>query len=221
MHKPLLLLFCAFLLAGCGIDYDGTRKLIFEGRVTDAAGAPLSGIAVRTSISNNYTSDITGAATTNKDGRYRMIFPKADEEVEVSVDMNYAGYDQPDDSPYTRTAIVNIHLDQVSDYKIDFGTTALYKKSISVPLHLDLAGVSSLNVIKTNAIGMVSDNLLDYNFADLYSNIDDDYPGYHIQTDFLVAKNQTITVKALLSDGSVIEAQIPIGEAPVNYNLEY
>ncbi|MEL1242628.1 hypothetical protein AAEO56_00025 [Flavobacterium sp. DGU11] len=211
MKKLLLVITIAGLLAGCGIDYDGTTKLIFKGRVTTPEGTPLEGIKISTFISNSYHTDEIGYDYTDSNGYYLMIFPKAHEKVNVEVDINSAG----EDSALSRTQIFNIGLDEVNDYTIDFGAQPLYENEGSVLLHIDLPE-NSASILKIGLTGLVDNHRVDHNFSELP---EDPNEWAHDQ-DYLVAPNQVITLQYLLQDGTLHEVQIPIGEEELTYTLQ-
>lgn len=197
---------CAYLLAGCGIDYIGSTKLIFEGQVTGPNGEPLEGIPVITHVYNNNDSDNIGYDITDSNGRYRMIFPKAIK-VKVELWINSG----VEDMGLSRTQIYNIDFGQTEDFTIDFGTHQLYEIQNSVRLHLNFDTVSP---VKVNLSGLVSNNRLDYNFEVFPLGAD-----WIEMEDYLVAPNQVITLKYMLENGTVYETQIPVGEEDIIYNL--
>ena len=221
MYKKLLLsISTALFLSGCGIDYDGTTKLIFEGRLTNPNGQPLPGIKVSTHVSNTYYNDEISFDTTDSNGYYRMMFPKADGIVNTEVQINASVYEQIDDASYSSVTIVNIDQQLINDYKIDMGTTQLYQKFDSVRLTLDLNNTSGSSIVKINALGLTDNNTIDYNFEKLYTNKTDDYI-YNIVTEYNVAKNQEVTIKYLLSNGTVNQVKVPVGQENVTYKLNY
>jgi len=208
------------LLCGCGIDYDGTTKLIFEGQLTNPNGTPLPGIRVSTTVANSYYSDEISYTTTDDNGYYRMIFPKPKGIIDTKVTINSPYHSVTSNSPYSSTTITQIGLDKVNDYKLDLGTTQLYQKFDSVGLTLNLNNISGSSIIKINALGLVDNNTTDFNFEQPYRPGTDDYL-YNVATQFAVAKNQVVTIIYLLIDGTVNKVEVPIGEESVTYTLNY
>lgn len=208
MKQLLSGMLCAFFLVSCGIEYDGSTKIIFEGRVTDPEGQPLKGIRVSTNLSNGNDRDEISYDHTDSNGRYLMIFPKADDPVTIEVEINDAEV-----SELSRSEIVNISFEQASDYKIDFGTTSLYNEANSVSLQIN---TSSVFPVKISLTGLVADNWIDNDFTVIPQD-----PSWPLtQTNFNVAPNQVLRLKYLLQDGSVQEREIAIGSENVTYNLE-
>lgn len=218
MLKKLLLPLLALSLTGCGIDYRGSTKIIFEGRVTNAAGQPLEGIKVITHYTTNDDHDDVGIDFTDSNGYYQMVFPGAKSNVTISVSINDPDYTEDGNSPWSSTRIINISKGQIADYSIDFGSEALYQKDNSVALHIDIPEpVSEVTVKNIEVKGLVNDKSIDYNFAE--PGYEDFYFYYDGQGDFQVAKNQVVILKYLLSDGSTGEVEITINEADVTYTL--
>ncbi|MGQ2985186.1 hypothetical protein [Flavobacterium sp.] len=209
MKQLLTGMLCAFFLSGCGIDYDGATKLVFEGRVTGADGQPLQGVKVSTQISNSTDMDIISYDFTDSNGRYLMIFPKPDERVDIEVIVNSS----VDENTLSRTGIFNIGLGQFEDFKIDFGTSALYETENSVTLHINFP--NGIQPLKIGLTGLVANNLVDYNFNE---TPEDGFTWPN--NDILVAPDQVITLKYMLSNGSVLETEIPIGDTDVTFNVE-
>ncbi len=203
------MMLCTLLLAGCGIEYEGSTKIIFEGRITGPDGTPLNGIRVSTNISNGNDRDEISYDHTDSNGRYLMAFPKAEEPVNIEVEIN----DVEAPEQFTRSEIVNISFGQAEDYKIDFGTTALYDAANSVSLQINTGSISP---VKISLTGLVADNWIDNDFTLVPQ--DSNWP--LTPTSFMVAPNQVIHLKYLLQDGSVHEREIPVGDDNVTYSLE-
>ncbi|AWH86222.1 hypothetical protein HYN59_14375 [Flavobacterium album] len=207
MKKLLLALFVAGMSAGCGIDYLGSTKIIFEGRVTNPAGEPLEGIKVSTNISNSETNDEISYDFTDSNGNYRMIFPKAAEKVDIQLFIN----SDEANTELSQTVISNISFDDVEDYTIDFGTESLYQSQGSVAFHIDIQNNLPR---KLQVLGMIAYKRIDYHFEGLPND-----PGYGYPTDFFVAPNQVLTLRIMDPEGNIQEVQVPIGEENVTYTL--
>lgn len=218
MYKAFQLFCCGILLSGCGINYDGSTKHIFEGRVTDAEGNPISNVEVYTEVSDGHWSDKIGVDVTDANGNYRMIFPGADEDVVFRIMFNQKNY-APDEVRYwSSSSIYNIlqnHLKD-SDYLINFGETRLYPVSESVQLTIQISeNISEYMVEQIAVYGLVDNNALNYNFGTPPT----EFPDYGYQTFYNVAKNQVLTIKYIISS-QTYEAQIPVGDEPVTYIIE-
>ncbi len=207
-HLFTAMLFAGFL-AGCGIDYDGATKIVFEGTVTAPDGSPLEGIKVSTHLSNSFEHDTISYDFTDSNGQYLMIFPKPDESVDIEVEIN----ESDAANGLSATSVVNINLSDAVDFRIDFGSQALFEVQNSVALHINIP--DNLSVRKIALTGLVSNNIVDNNF-----NSPPDPNENCVITDYLVARNQVITLKYLLANGSVRENQITIGEEDVTHTLQ-
>lgn len=226
MKKTLLLAACAVALSACGIDYQGSTKFIFEGRIVDQDGNPLKNIPVRTHVSDGDTSDIIGIDVTDSNGNYQMMFPGASENVEFAVGINFGPdeYNNPE-SPYSTTTILNLPQDQVKDedYRIDFGDTPLYIADNSVLLHIDFIDNPEIMDIvqKIALVGLVDYQKIDYNFEAELPDPVQGWDPYYFQSDYLVAPNQVLTLRYMLHDSTIHEVQIPVGGEDLTYTFEF
>lgn len=102
-----LLLLCS-LAYSCSIEYDGTTKIIFEGRVTNQNGQPLANVPIAIEISDGHDSDISGRDITDANGNYHAVSPGAREKVTYTVRVNYINHNQPADNTYSTSSYYNI-----------------------------------------------------------------------------------------------------------------
>ncbi|NDI99945.1 hypothetical protein GWA97_12715 [Flavobacterium sp. LaA7.5] len=231
MYRIVLLFVAAFMLSGCGIEYDGSTKVIFEGRITDDAGNALEGISVQTEYYDGNDSDIAGIGKSDSDGNFRIIFPGADENVDIELMINHSGhYSESNNNIYSQTSYVNITPGVVKyyDYKINFSTIKLYPVSNNtVQLNLTIANELPpyRSIRKVNVIGLVNESYTDFDFnniptdTSMQNNGQYDYNNFnHI---YSVAKNQVLLVKYMLSDYSVYEVEVPVGDENLEYTITY
>ena len=219
MLRTLFIFCCCGILAGCGIDYDGKTKLIFEGRVIDRQGNPIENIEVFTTISDGNTTDKIGVDATDENGNYRMIFPGADEDVVFRIHFNQKEYAPDEVLSWSSASIFNIGQDEVkdNDYLINFGETQLYPVAESVQLTLQVSENLEHYVEFISFEGLVDDNNTNYNFPEPSQ---DYYDYYDYETTFNVAKNQVLILKYIMDGGQVHEVQIPVGEESLTYTIE-
>jgi len=219
-----LLLICS-LLTSCGIEYDGTTKIIFEGTVTNENGTPLPNIPVAIKVTDGDYSDMSGRATTDAEGHYHVVTPGAEEEVRYLLQINYTGYDQVPANAYTTTTYYNIIPQLINDYLINFNDTAIYTGNTPVTFSVSLnnASGSNLDVIKVNVLGLVKDEGIDYNFATppLGSTSINFYGYDYFPGSYAVAQNQQLIVKYMLSDGSVHQETVNVGAEDITYTITY
>jgi hypothetical protein len=221
MRRTILCLITALLLSGCGIDYEGSTKYIFKGRITDRSGQPMPGIEVSTFVSNGNDEDIISYDHTDSNGNYVMIFPKA-RKVKTSLYINSTFNGNSGDTTYSGMVVFGIKQEEIDNYTIDFGTTMLYRISESVNLRINLVSTSNRSIVKLRPVGLVQYSQLEYDpasFPDI-SQEDQYYDPYN-RLNYLVAKNQDLVLKYLLEDNTVHEVRVPIGTEDVTFNLEY
>lgn len=213
-----LLLLCS-LAYSCSIEYDGTTKIIFEGRVTNQNGQPLANVPIAIEISDGHDSDISGRDITDANGNYHAVSPGAREKVTYTVRVNYINHNQPADNTYSTSSYYNIIPDLLDDYLVNTGTTQLYTGQDSVSLNIQHP--QSPGLLKLNILGVVSDNYVDYNFT-LPPQEDDDVIGeYYFDGNYTVAPNQDVLIRYMLTDGTVMEETVHIGTQDLTYTLTY
>jgi len=237
-QKIILLLLCSLLFISCQDDlqYDSTVRIAYQGRVTDASGNAIANLPVGVYISKDedadglsylfgYDHDMISYATTDDNGNYKMFFPQPKNQDNIVLFVNQAIPGTTVNESYSKLVINNLRLENLTDYKIDFGVTQLYEVASSTTLQIDFTNTSGQSLTKLNVVGKVSENVIDYNF-----NLPPvDGVNTYIMENYNVAKSQTITLKYQTRYGNgegaqVVnnhEVQIPIGTEPVIYQLNY
>jgi hypothetical protein len=225
MNKIILLAITALTLYGCNtIEYEGSTKIIFEGRVTDQNGNPLEGIPVEAEYDDGSVRDIAGIGETNANGEYFIMFPGAREDVSIELQINrqYQNY-----SSLSNTTYVNLtrNVLKADNYQINFEPVKLYPINNSVILELNFVGSGTgRSILKYDVLGMVSENYIDYNFQNIPTDTPMNFEAYYDYYPYgtiSVAKNQVLTVKYMLSDFSVYEVEVPVGEESLEYTISY
>jgi len=222
MRKTIFCLLIPILFSGCGIDYEGSTKYIFKGRITDLSGQPIPDIEVATFVTNGSAKDIIGYDHTDSNGNYTMIFPKA-RNVETSLYLNSEFYGNNSNPSYSGISINNISQEKIKDYTINFGSNILYRNQDVVAFHINLLNVSNIPLLKLKVTGLIQNNTIDYSLQSIEDsfNLGENYSYDYITTDYIVAKNQELMIKYLLADGSVHEINVPVGTENATINLEY
>lgn len=225
MNKVLFLAITALTLYGCNtIEYEGSTKIIFEGRVTDPNGNPLEGIPVEAEYNDGDVRDIAGIGETNANGEYLIMFPGAREDVAIELQINWQYHNY---SSLSNTTYVNITRSvlRADDYKINFEPVKLYPINNSVTLALNFVSSNSgRSLLKYDVLGMVNVNYIDYNFQNIPMDTPrsfEPYYDYYPYNNISVAKNQLLTIKYMLSDFSVYEVEVPVGEESFEYTISY
>jgi len=222
MYRTLLCLFAAILLNGCGIDYVGSTKYIFKGRIEDASGWPIPNIEVATFVSDGNTSDVIGYDRTDSDGNYTMIFPKA-RNVETSLYINSEFYGSHINPSYSGISIININQQEIDNYTINFGISTLYRNQDLISFRINLINLSNIPLVNLQVTGQLQESVVDYSamLLDDSFNPEETYTNGYIPTEYMVAKNQTLILKYLLADGTISELNVPVGTENLTINLEY
>ena len=221
MYKTIFCLLIASLLSGCGIDYEGSTKYIFKGRITDRNGQPIPDIEVATFVYNSNAEDIIGRDRTDSNGNYLMIFPKA-RNVETSLYINSPYNGNDGNAEYSGTVVIGIGQESIENYAINFGTTTLFRNDDAVNLRINLVSISNRSIIKIRPLGLVQYNEIEYD-PEYFGTVDpeDHYYDPFNRLDYVVAKNQDLVIKYVLQDNTVHEVHVPVGAEDLTYNLEY
>lgn len=218
--KKIFFLLLPLLFLSCGIDeldYDGDTKIIFEGRIIDQNGNPLSNIRVSVYLTNYDDHDYINYTHTDTNGYYRMGFNQPIDADYVALLINQKQqYEEQDNPSYSVTTIHNINLDGRHGYKISFGDTSIFTLFDYTTLVLSY-NENNWKTSKVNLKGLIHNNFIDYDLP--YLGVMD----YHYN-EFLVAKNQVIKLKRQIENQngtySITEENIIIGENPVTYQLD-
>lgn len=227
MIRILFILLASITLQGCGIEYDGATKNIFEGTVIDETGNPLQDIEVKVWYSNGHSKDYAGIDVTDTNGNYLIIAPSAKEEIVIELQVNKSRYNDPANTFYSETSVVNITKEVVKayNYKLSFNDIQLFPRNAGVELKLNFDNQFSQNqsIIKLNVIGMVNESYTDYDFSYINDMYEYSFSDFNFQNTlrYYVATNQTLVVKYMLSDYSVHEFQLQLGEDDIEYTITY
>ncbi|AXG74464.1 carboxypeptidase regulatory-like domain-containing protein [Flavobacterium arcticum] len=229
MKRIVFLILVTFLLHGCGIDYDGETKNIFEGTITDDSGNPLEGILVEVLYANSNTIDVAGIDVTDANGNYLMITPSAFDEIDIKLQVNNYSYNQSgnNDNNYSTTSVVNITKELIKghDYKLSFNEIQLFPldRGVQLNLHFEKQFSHNQRISKVNVVGLVNESYTDYDFNYINDNYRYDLSDYYSDYTniYTVAKNQTLIVKYMLTGYSVHEVEIPVGEENLEYTITY
>ncbi|KGO95136.1 carboxypeptidase-like regulatory domain-containing protein [Flavobacterium subsaxonicum] len=236
MLKKLLLFFIAVIaLTACDdeLKYTGDERVLYQGRITDANGSPLQGVPVSVYISKDGYSglyynpisdtDIISYTTTDAGGNYKMFYPAPRNQNNIALLVNYQNAYNPQNTTYSSTSFQNLIPENLSDNKLDFEDIKLFEVANATTLSININNAGGYAISKLNLVGLIDKNEVDYNF-----NLPLEDENYNYQESYLVAKNQTVTLKyqtrTYINDNTLIsnhEVQIPIGSEPVNYTLEF
>lgn len=231
-----------FLFSSCErIEYNSDDKIAFEGTLKRFDGTPLSNVPVHISVIllNNGTGgdyDDISYTETDENGHFLMIFPKPSNfdyiELHFNQSMGYDNYLTPIQS-LSSFEITNILPQDLNSLEINFGEHYLYTSDETTLLTITFTNATNLpyNLPFTSYSGYLPNDAIYYNMSD---DIDfpQDYNGlyqyYWEQTEpgtytrtVSVAKNQTITFSYLNSGFDTNTVEIPIGNDPVNYTINY
>lgn len=202
----LTLLAACLLLASCNdIDYDGTTKIVFKGKVTGPDGTSMANVPVKIMISDGNEYEESSSDITDANGNFLAVSPGAFEKVSYSVEI--AG---------TGAVYYNILPELLDDYLVDTGTTKLYYGDDYVVLTIASEIPNTLQ--KVNVLGAANGNYIDYTF-NLPVDYQDDVRSYYYHYTYIVAPNQDVVVKYMLLDNTVLEETVHIGTEDLTHTL--
>lgn len=209
--KKIYFLCFALLLLGC-VEYEGDVRLVIEGKVTDNNGNPLSEISVLTKVYQEDVTDNIGIAKTDKQGNFKMFFPKPTINPSISVifsDKNQIFLDK---------TYQNIRYSNFVDYKFSLPEVILFSldETETVRLNLFLESYDYINqLLEVNVIGQVTE-------SEIWVN-----PYYHFfHSYYHVVKNQTVIIeyKVLNNETNqtmIYTESIEIAEEDLDYTILY
>src|SRR5690606_34724565 len=113
--KNLFLLFLSVIFCSCGLDYEGSERDAFVGKIIDENGNPKPGVYVQT-IANIDGSppfsggdyDVISYDYTDENGNFEMLFPSPKNEDEMQLLVNYSDRYNAYDPAYSTTDFYNI-----------------------------------------------------------------------------------------------------------------
>ncbi|WP_294822072.1 hypothetical protein [uncultured Flavobacterium sp.] len=230
MKKTCILIFSFLLLLSCdeGLNYSGETKYVFKGRLSDRNGQPLKGILLSVHLSKNGSPgaiglpgdsndyDLISYTRTDRDGYYRMVFPKPTNQDNIALGINTEaeGETENPDENFSNIYITNIQNSDLVDYMADFGERTIF----------DTDDTTTLTVTFTNAYldfmavpeGLVN-NAIEMFDNSLHGFYQTGYGSGVATFTFEVARNQNIILR-YGNDGffsTIQEINIPIGNEPV------
>ncbi|TRW25835.1 hypothetical protein FMM05_06330 [Flavobacterium zepuense] len=246
MKKLFYLILVFLLLTGCDdrLEYSGTKKIVFEGRIVDENNLPLNNIDVSVYVSkegsggessfifgahSDSDEDIITYTTTDSNGYYRMIFPMPRDQDNIALFINREVETSTHyNSNYSNSIITGIKPENITDFDLNFGEQRIFNLDNQTELTVTVNNIPLYyyGYIDIELAGLVNDAIYDYNLP-AHFNYDttgpyDDTSAHYV---FKVAKNQDIvfTYNNGIVNGisSYAQTTIHIGNEPVNYIIEY
>ena len=185
MKKITLLLFLA--LTSCGIEYDGETRLISETTVLDRNGNFLSGVEIKIRASNGSDEDIISNGFSDSYGNTRLIFaPPKNASLEITFSKEQSGYDTK--------SFHNVKISDFDNFRLVMDEIILLKTDdvINLELQFENSFTTNKTLFDSRIEGLISGR-------DFF-NRDENFLGYPVQSNFSVAKNQTVVVHYTLID---------------------
>jgi len=216
--KKITLLLLLILTYSCGIQYDGEKRLIVEGQITDRDEKPLSGRIVEVIVSDYDETDVISNSYTDANGNVLMIFPapqNADYFSNTRISIRIAG-----DEIWQGKYLYNMWESDFTNYKYKLNTT-LYKKEDIVQFNVIPNRVSNKDLVDVRIEGIQSNESIDFH------PIVNDVLYANIQQEFKVIKNQQLVLHyTILNNDNTAPTSynetINIGNDPINqYTITY
>jgi len=246
IKKLFYLVLVCFPLTSCDdrLDYIGTKKIVFEGRIVDENNLPLDNIDVSVYVTKNGSTggswfmyvpdsrgddDIITYTTTDSNGYYRMIFPMPRDQDNIALfinqDVKTSTHYNPD---YSNSIITGIKPENIIDYGLDSGEQKIFNLDNQTELTVTINNMPLYyyGYIDIELAGLVNNGIYDYNLpAHFNYDITGPYEDTSAHYVFKVAKNQDVvfTYNNGIINGvsSYAQTTIHIGNEPVNYIIEY
>lgn len=231
MKKLFTLVVIAMLYSCDGLEYSGNTKIVFEGHINDQNGEPLRDLLISTHIKRDGISggflfpgsngdyDLISYTKTDRNGYYRMIFPKPTNQDNIALGINTETSDADANPEYSNIYVTNIQDSDINDYTINFGERRLFRQE----------NTTMLTVILTNATwgsGVIPYGLLNHNLDVYNTPVHQLYSPQEtsdstITYSFEVARNQQLTLRYFrwIEGGNFDEITIPIGNEPVTQTI--
>lgn len=224
--KNLFLLFLSVIFCSCGLDYDGSERDAFVGKIIDENGNPKSGVYVQAVANKDGSPPFSGGDYnvisydyTDENGNFEMLFPSPKNEDEMQLLVNYSDRYNADDPAYSTTNFYNIQDENFTNYRIDLQEIQLYPVENSVLLTLVLNENMNGHFVGCNLRGKVVENHI--NLSPFY---EDEGHHFYFDTQHLVAPNQTVTATYYFRNWESEEihensVEIEIHNEPVTYEI--
>lgn len=223
-----------FLLIGCtGLEYEGDKRIVYNGRLTDAQNNSLPGIRMSIIVqkgssgfgiifpASSSESETISYTTTDADGNYTMIFPAPENEDSISLLINRDEENNLIHPLYSGITILNIEKPVAdTNFTVDFGTYSLYAPENSTSLNVSING----DIRNITPVGLVNNHVVDFgNPVHNYHQPVSSGNGMWTYV-FTVAKNQELLVRYTIGNyepGDVYEeVTIPVNNDPVTFIIE-
>ena len=214
MKKIYLSFFILTFISCAEIQYDGSKRLVFQTVVKNYNGQPLPNCQVEITTSTEYDSDLISKGKTNENGEVTLIFPFPDPE---NVNINLNIYNE--EASYLPKQLLNIKKKDFVNYKFVLQNANLLKRDETAPLRILYNQSSPNNVIKRVTI-----NGIYYIYQEIYNNTDDYY--YELPVEILLKKNQAFQLKYTVLNtqtNSVTNytVDLTIGNEQTSYTINY
>lgn len=228
--RILITLVSILLMSAC-ISYDGTTRLMIEGRITDRDGNPIEGmgLSVRAQKAGFFipfvffipdARNTINQMKTDSEGRFRMLFPRPIDADDIVLLIN----EQNDGSipTFNQRSIFNIQPDDFRDYTIDFGSLEMFNVNETTFLTIDIQPEIPG---RFRGIRLRLDALRQLQQDDYGRNLSDEiYTAF--SGEIAVARNQVAAFyyDVLDRDSSLVSSNvrlITIGESPLTYEIRY
>lgn len=198
---------------------------MFNGKIVDENGNPLPGILVKAAAEIDkdcmycYEFETISYVRSDENGDFKLFFSNPTNETEMHLLVNHLEYGYSDNNSLSKIDYYNIQNANFQDYKVDFGNVEVYPIENFVMLSLSVSDGSEFLVIGWNIEGKVADKRI--NYSPFYEN---ENTNYYYETQFLVGRNQTVTLTYYyrnLNSEEIFEnsVEIQINNEPVSYEI--
>jgi hypothetical protein len=220
--KNLFFLVVFLSLFSCGLEYDGSVRMEFKGKILDEAGLPLKNIQVKAIAERRtdfmygaHDSDVVSYGQTDENGEFKLFFPSPINETDLMLWVNSEDSENPINPAYSQILYYHIEEDDTPDFRFDIGIVELIGVEDLVDLRVHFTNSNPFYIHGANYEGKMK-----IKYLNMSPNLEDDFlNAYPLK----VKPNQTIQVQYFYSaDNSELMSgteEITIGNQDLIYEI--
>jgi hypothetical protein len=220
--KNLSFLLVFLCLISCGLEYDGSTRIEFKGRIVDETGLPLKNISLkaiaelRTDLMYGaHDSDVVSYGQTDENGEFKLFFSSPINETDLMLWINSDDSENPVNPAYSQIIYYHIEEEDTPDFRLDIGTVELIGVEDLVDLRVHFTNSNPFWIHGANYEGKMK-----IKYWNMSPNLEDEFL---YASPLRVKPNQTIEVQYYYyTDNSELMSgieDITIGNQDLTYEI--